>query len=158
MLERILTRLRALWEKILEWWGKFNSRQKTLIISVAAAVVVALVVVISILTQPKYEILSVSESTKQTSEIQALLDENNISYKTSTDGLTVSVLKEDYSDAIILLGANDIPAVGANIDSVFSGGFRLPNPTRKRNTRYISSSISQRVLKDRTISNPQPSP
>ena len=144
MLERILTRLRALWEKILEWWGKFNARQKTLIISVAAAVVVALVVVISILTQPKYEVLSVSESTKQTSEIQTLLDENNISYKTSTDGLTVSVLKEDYSDAIILLGANDIPAVGADIDSVFSGGFSTTESDKEKKYKvYLQKYIAE---------------
>ena len=144
MVERIMTRLRALWEKVLEWWGRFNSKQKTLIISVTAAVVVAIVVVVTILTQPDYETLSVSENTKQTSEIQALLDENGITYKTSTDGLTISVLKEQYSDAIILLGANDIPAVGADIENVFTGGFSTTESDKeKRYKVYLQQYIAE---------------
>ncbi len=82
MLERILNWLKTIWGKILEWWGKFNARQKTLIISLTAAVIVAVVVVVSVISQPEYKTLIVSDSTKQTSEVQTLLQENNITFKT----------------------------------------------------------------------------
>ena len=44
-------RIRELLEKLKEWWNKFTTRQKTLIISVSAAVVVAIVVVIWVLNE-----------------------------------------------------------------------------------------------------------
>ena len=157
MLERILERLRTLWEKILEWWTKFNARQKTLIISVTAAVIVAVVIVVTIISQPEYETLIVSDNTKQTSEVQNLLDENNITYKTSTDGLTVSVLKEQYSDANILLGANDIPTVGADVESVFTGGFSTTESDKQKRYKvylqqYIAESLEgQDNIKSATV-------
>ncbi len=157
MLERILQRLRTLWEKILEWWSKFNARQKTLIISVAAAVIVAVVIVVTVISQPEYETLVVSDDTKQTYEIQNLLTENNITFITSKDGLTVSVLKEQYSDANILLGANDIPTVGADVESVFTGGFSTTESDKQKRYKvylqqYIAESLEgQDNIKSATV-------
>ena len=116
-------RLRALWQRFLDWWNRFTARQKTLIISVAAGVMVLIAVVVAIVTKPQYKTLYISETTKETSGVTALLDENSITYETSQDGLTVSVLEEQYTDAVILLGANNYPAAEYSIDSVFEGGF-----------------------------------
>lgn len=116
-------RLRALWQRFLEWWNRFTIKQKTLIVSVAAGVLVLIAIVIAIVTKPHYKTLYVSDTTKETSNVTALLDENDITYETSQDGLTISVLEEQYTDAVILLGANNYPAAEYSIDSVFDGGF-----------------------------------
>ena len=116
-------RLRALLQRFLEWWNKFTARQKTLIISALVGVLVLVAVVVAIITQPHYKTLYVSDTTKETSEVTAVLEENSITYQTSQDGLTISVLEEQYTDAVILLGANNYPAAEYSIDSVFEGGF-----------------------------------
>ncbi|MBQ8956367.1 MAG: flagellar M-ring protein FliF [Lachnospiraceae bacterium] len=116
-------RLRALLQRFLDWWNRFTARQKTMIISAAVGVLVLIVIVVAILTQPHYKTLYISDTTKETSEVTAVLDENNITYETSQDGLTISVLEEQYTDAVILLGANNYPAAEYSIDSVFEGGF-----------------------------------
>ena len=116
-------RLRALLQRFLDWWNRFTARQKTLIISAVVGVLVLVAIVVAVLTQPHYKTLYVSDSTKETSEVTAVLDEEGITYETSQDGLTISVLEEQYTDAVILLGANNYPAAEYSIDSVFEGGF-----------------------------------
>lgn len=116
-------RLRALLQRFLDWWNRFTARQKTLIISAVVGVLVLVAIVVAVLTQPHYKTLYVSDSTKETSEVTAVLDEESITYETSQDGLTISVLEEQYTDAVILLGANNYPAAEYSIDSVFEGGF-----------------------------------
>ena len=41
-------RLRQLLERVQEWWNKFTARQKTLIISVAAGVILALAILVTV--------------------------------------------------------------------------------------------------------------
>ena len=105
-------RLRQLLDRFLEWWNRFTTKQKTLIISVGAAVVVAVTVLIWTVSAPKYTVLAVADSTAQTAQIRDLLDENGMDYKISDDGLTISINKKQLSNANLLLGANNIPAEG----------------------------------------------
>ena len=106
----MIDRLREIPQRILEWWNKFTTKQKTIIISVAAGVVVALAVLATILTRPVYETLITCESPKQASEIISLLEGDGIPYRVTDDGLIISVLKENIASATLLLGANSIPA------------------------------------------------
>ena len=50
-------RFQQLLTNIREWWDKFTTKQKTLIISVAAGVIVALAVLGTVLTRPQYTTL-----------------------------------------------------------------------------------------------------
>ena len=74
-------RFQQLLTNIREWWDKFTTKQKTLIISVAAGVVVALAVLGTVLTRPQYTTLIRCESTKDASNIIDLLKENAITYE-----------------------------------------------------------------------------
>lgn len=139
-------RLRALWQRFLDWWNKFTAKQKTLIISVAAGVMVLIAVVVAIVTKPQYKTLYISETTKETSGVTALLEENNITYETSQDGLTVSVLEEQYTDAVILLGANNYPAAEYSIDSVFEGGFQSTESDKTKKYQEFMEAKFQSAL------------
>ena len=39
--------------KIKEWWGKFSVKQKTLLISITAVIVLALAILAAVMSQPK---------------------------------------------------------------------------------------------------------
>ncbi|MCR5106692.1 MAG: flagellar M-ring protein FliF [Lachnospiraceae bacterium] len=116
-------RIREIPQRILAWWNKFTSKQKTAIISVAAGVVVALAILATVLTKPQYATLINCETTKESSEITALLDGEGIGYQITDDGLIISVEKKDLSRATLVLGANGYPAQSYSLETALSGGF-----------------------------------
>ena len=78
-------RIRELFNRLKEWWNRFSTKQKTLIVSIAAAVVVAITVFVWALSVPQYTVLVSSETTKQTTNIRELLDDADMDYKISED-------------------------------------------------------------------------
>ena len=110
--------------KVLEWWNKYTSKQKTIIISIFAGVLVALAILITALTRPQYEVLAICESTKEAAEIIELLDgaSPKIDYQYSEDGYQIKVEKSQIGQANLLLGANNIPTETFSIENVTSGG------------------------------------
>lgn len=116
-------RLREIPRRLIEWWNKFTSKQKTIIISVIAGVVLAIAILATVLTRPQYETLITCETTKQASEITALLDGESIPYEITDDGLIISVKKENIATATLLLGSNGYPADSYSLETALSGGF-----------------------------------
>lgn len=51
-MEKILEKLKELGNKIMEWWNRFTAKQKTLIVSVIAVLIIALVIIVTSLTRP----------------------------------------------------------------------------------------------------------
>ena len=100
----MVDKLKEIPKKILEWWNKFTSKQKTIVISVVAGVIVAFAILITLLTRPVYELLVTCETTKEASQITDLLEEASpvITYKVSDDGFQVQVLKSQVSQANLL--------------------------------------------------------
>ena len=67
-------RVRELLNKVLEWWNKFSTRQKTFIISAGAGIILALAILITVLTRPHYIVLLNCETTKEAAEVAELLE------------------------------------------------------------------------------------
>lgn len=128
-------RLKALWQRIVEWWNKFTPKQKTIIVSAAAAVILAISILAYALTRPDYIVIARCESPKEASQITDILTSGSITNKTSDDALTVYVLKKDESAANLLLGANDIPTAGYSITDVTEGGFSTTEADKQK--RYV---------------------
>ena len=110
--------------KLLAWWNKYTSKQKTIIISIAAGVVLALAILVTVLTRPQYEPLVVCESTKEAAAIIELLEGASpaIDYVYSEDGYQIKVEKSQIGQANLLMGANNIPTVRMGITDVTNGG------------------------------------
>lgn len=145
----MVERLRALWARIREWWNRFTTRQKTLIIVGASVVLLTVIILITVFTRPRYAPLITAESTKEASEIIDLLEGENITYQTSRDGLKIDVLEQQISQAELLLGANDIPAVGYSIDNVTSGGFSTTEADKqKKYVLYLESRLENNFIKN----------
>ena len=132
--------LKEIPKKLLEWWNKFTSKQRTLIISAAAGILVAFAIVVWALSQPQYEVLVTCETTKEAAEITELL-EGEYDYKTSEDGYVIYVLKDQISQARLLLGANNIPADVYDIENVTSGGMGTTEADKQK--RYLLYQESQ---------------
>ena len=145
-------RIRQLLERLREWWNRFTTRQKTIIISVSAAVIVAIVVVVWLLNVPKYQTLIECKTPGETGTVRDLLDEGGIPYQISDDGLTVKVEQSRMSDATILLGSNDIPTSGYDLETVFSGGFSsTESDKQKRYQLYLEKHIAEDLEQQENI-------
>ena len=60
-------RLKGILQKILDWWNKFTSRQKTVIVSITAAVIFAFAIIIYVFSRPNYEELVTCEDSAEAS-------------------------------------------------------------------------------------------
>ena len=142
----MLDRLKELLQKVIDWWNKFTSKQKTLIICVTAGVVLALAILVTVLTKPTFETLITCSSTKQAAEITELLEGDGIEYQITDDGLIISVKKEDVANATLLLGANDYPADSYSLEAALSGGFSTTESDKQKTYKLYQESHLQEIM------------
>ena len=141
-------RVRGLLDKVLAWWNKFTAKQKTILVSATAGAVFLIALIAVMLTRPQYILLAECETTKEASEITALLDANSLKFKISDDALRISILKEQQSDAELLLGANDIQSVGYSIDNVVDGSFTSTEADKQKKYQlYMEKKLENDFLR-----------
>lgn len=147
-MDRLLEKLRELLNRILEWWNRFTAKQKTLIVSGIAVIILAVVFIVTRMTQPQYILLKECENTAETAEIRDLLEGESMTYTISDDGLTIRILKEEESDARLLLGANNIQAAGYTIDNVVDGSFSTTESDKQKKYKvYLEDSLERDLAK-----------
>lgn len=111
-------------DKIIEWWKKFNNKQRILILSVIAVVIIALAILAFVLATPTLTLLYRCENYTEASQIKELLDtDETINYTTDDAGLIFYVEEEDEATASMLLGSNEISTVNYSINNVLDGSF-----------------------------------
>ena len=101
-------RLKELPKKFLEYWNKWTSKQKTIIISAISVVIVMIAVLVVVLGRTKYVELDTFEDTKTASNVVSLLKENTIETKLASDNMTVMVDEEKYMDAVMVVSLSDM--------------------------------------------------
>ncbi len=126
-IERILNRIK-------EWWTSFNTKQKTIIASIAAVLVIAFSVLGYSVSRPTTVTLITCSSASEASEVASLLEDDGISYTTSSDGMVFYVNQSDQATASILLGSNSIPTDGYSLDDALDGSFSTT--TSDKNRKY----------------------
>lgn len=107
----MMDQLIAIKDKIVAFWNKYTTRQKTVIICVVLAVFFALVLLSYFLTRPVYTHLATFSDAGLANTLSEALDGKNIKYKMNTDAsgtTSFEVEQSDYSDAVLAMGANGI--------------------------------------------------
>lgn len=132
-------------DKLKEWWQKHTPKQKTAIISISAGSLLALTILITILVQPKYELLAAYDTVAETSEVMELLEQNEITYKTD-DNRTLYVLKNQKLNAELVLGTNGYRFESAGIMEYIGGGLTTTEADKKRGEREYNTKRLERYL------------
>lgn len=144
-------RIKQILNKVVDWWKKFSTKQRTLILSIIGVVVIALVILVVVMSKPQKVTLVTAKDTTESSQIKDLLDKQNIAYSISDDGLTYTVNKADEANASIALGSNDIPTSGYKISDVFDGSFSTTEADKQKKYQlYLEDKFAQQL---ETISN-----
>ena len=141
-------KLKQLVAKIVEFWNKYTTKQKTLIISIVAAVIVTLVALFFVLNRVTYVTLTTFDNTAAAAEADALLTENGITHRVSDDALTIEVAEEQISDARLLLGQNGISTTVNNTDYdwFFDNSFNTTDSEKKLKAKINLQSEMEQTL------------
>ena len=128
----------------MEWWNKFTVKQRFIIMGAVAAVLTGLIVLVLVLNKPKYVELITCDSTKQASEVTALLTDASLTYRVDENALKIEVLKGQLSDARLLLGENGIPSTSYTLAEALSGGLSTTESDKeKRYQLYMQSELEE---------------
>lgn len=134
----MLDTLKSIQTKIVEFWNRFTSKQKTLIISISAAVILTLVALIVMLNRANYVELVTFDNTADAASAKSVLDEAQIKFTVSGNGLVFTVNEKDESKARLALGENNIATNRNNdLEWLFDNS--------------MSTTDSERRLKDKIV-------
>ncbi len=141
----MLDRLKTIQSRILEFWNRFTSKQKTLIVCISAAVIFTLVALIFMLNRAKYVELVTFDNTADAATAKAVLDEASIDYNVSSNGLTFMVNEKQESNARLKLGENNIAANKSDDwDLLFNNSMSTTDSERR---------LKQIIVKQNNIAN-----
>ena len=149
--------------KILEWWKKFNTKQKALLISLTSVVLLALVILAVVMTRPTYVSLYDAADNKEAAAIKELLDsDGTLDYKVSgTTHFEINAKQE--SEANMLLGTNDYATNGynlskADLSKVVNGSFSTTEADKQKlykdylETKLAEDLAAQDLIESATVS------
>ena len=125
--------LKTILNKIVDWWKKFNNKQRILLGSVTAVVLIALVILAMVMTSPKMEDLHTCKDYAEAAKIKELLaTDETINYVFNESTMTFTVEKEDLANASMLLGSNQVELSTYNINNVVDGSFSRTEADKQR--------------------------
>lgn len=135
-------RLKEILAKVMEWWKKFTSKQKTIIIGVSAMVIFTFAILIFVFTKPQYTRLITCENTTDAAGVIEILNGAGIQHRETDDGLLIEVLVDQLSAANIALGSAGYAPDDYDIDDVVSGGFNTTEADKqKRYRKYLERKL-----------------
>lgn len=136
MVDKLLEWLKSLPKKFQDWWEHFTSRQKIAVAALAVSVIAAFVILIISVTKPQYvRIYKADTPADAQTAIDLLKGADGMDYTTSEDGLEIYINRNNYTEANLLLGSNNIYTSAFGIDNVSEGGFTSTEADRQR--RYV---------------------
>lgn len=115
-------RLKAIPAKVMEWWNRFTTRQKSIIIGIGAVVIFTFAIIIYVFSKPQYTRLMACENTADAAEVIEILDGAGIAHKESSDGLKIDVETSQLSTANVALGSAGYVPDDYSPDDALNGG------------------------------------
>ena len=138
-------RLKEIPAKILAWWNKFTTKQKSIIVGIAAVVIFAFAILIYSFSRPQYERLYTCETAADAAELVDILDSAGIEHTESSDGLVVSVKQEQLSQANLAIGSAGFMPDDYSIKDAISGSM---STTASDKEKYYTDWLEKQLEKD----------
>ncbi|MBR4777616.1 MAG: hypothetical protein IK007_08415, partial [Lachnospiraceae bacterium] len=139
----MLERLKQIPKKIQETWKKYSAKQRAVIISTVAVVVLALIVLIVILNQTTFVKLYTFEDTATAKTAMAVLETNGIEYRLGNDDKTIEVNEKQKQDAVLALADSDIMSESAfTLQDLLNTDLSTTTSDKQRNNHlFIQSKL-----------------
>ena len=125
--------------RIKEWWQKYDTRQKIMLVSAVAVVILTIGILIYVFTRPTWITIATAESGEQASTIESLLIDAGTTYEIKEEGgkYVFRIREEDKINTSILLGSNNIPSTGYSINDVLDGSFTSTEADKQKKMQVL---------------------
>ena len=139
----MLERLKQIPKKLQEIWKKYSAKQRAIIVSTVAVVVLALIILIVILNQTKFVKLYTFEDTATAKTAMAVLETNAIEYRLGNDDKTIEVNEKQKQDAVLALADSDVMSESAfTLADLLNTDLSTTTSDKQRNNHlYIQSEL-----------------
>ena len=134
-------RLKNVQKRAVDFWNKYNRKQKTMMISITLAVIILLIVMVVMFTKPSYVTLVECDSATTASDVKDSLKDAGINY-TITDNFIVKVKSEDKVEAEMAIATSGVVAKEYTIEEALSGGM---STTEADKQKYYKAYLEDRL-------------
>ncbi len=108
-------RLKEIPAKVLEWWNRFTTKQKSIIIGICAVVIFTFAIIIYVFSKPQYITLMVCDTAAEAADAVEILESAGVEHRVTDKGLKIEVESSQESTASLALAsagyAPDIPSL-----------------------------------------------
>ncbi len=125
-------KLKELQAKMLEWWNRYTSKQKTLIISIVVGIIFVFAIIIYVGSQPKYVRFRNCSTAAEASKIMEALEGAEITARVTSGGLCVDVDEKLVDQAELILGAAGLSDDVPSLNEVLNGGFSTTDSDKQK--------------------------
>ena len=133
-------RFRAVINRILDISKGWTARQRVVIVSSVAAVLLAVGIIAFVASRPVYNVLTTCEDYKEMNSVTSLLTSNNIPYVVDDGSLTVKVKKRDLTNSKMLIASEDIRPAGYSFEDSMNTSFTTTESDRtKMHAHYLEN-------------------
>lgn len=133
-------RVKKILDRIREIWKGWTAKQRTMIISAAAVVAVAIAIVVFVLNQPNYKVLTTCEDYNEMNSVTSVLTDNNIKYKINDNTMVVYVKNADLTRSKMIIASEDIQPDGYTFDDAMKSSFSTTESDKlKQYSHYLES-------------------
>lgn len=140
-----MDKLKQILNRIIEFWNKYTRKQKGILISVIAVVVIAFVILFMVVKQPTYVTVTQCGSYEELSEVTALLTSSGYEYDLDEVNLIVRVKQADLTNAKMALATADIKSDGYSLEDALNSGF---STTESDKTRFYQKYLEYKFAED----------
>lgn len=142
-------RLKELPKKFLEYWNKWTSKQKTIIISAIAVVIVMVAIFVMVLGRTKYVELDTFDDTRTASQVVSMLKDNAIATRLGADNLTVMVDEERYGEAVMTVAVSDLVEEGrVSLTDLFDNDLTTTNGERLQKSHLYNTANMEEWIRN----------
>ncbi len=116
-------RVRQMSDRFKDFWNRYDRKQKAVVLSTLAAVIITMAILVTVLSRPHYETLTTCANYNEMSQVTTLLTENGYTYETDENAMTVLVKEKDLINAKMLLASSEIEVDGYTYEDFLSSSF-----------------------------------
>lgn len=150
----MVDKLKEILAKIQEWWNRFTTRQKTIIIAIAAVVIFTFVIIMYAISRPQYTKLGTYANTAESAEVVDILEDAGITHRESTDALTIEVATDQLYQANLALGSAGIVADGLSYDDFVNSSMSTTSSDREKQWQlYLQAQLELTLEAQESVKN-----
>lgn len=136
-------RLKQIVNRIVDTWKNWTIKQKTLIISTAAVIVIAIAIIAFAVTRPNYQVLTTCEDYTELNSVTSILTEQGYDYQVQDNTLIVKVKKGDLTNAKMAIASEDIQSDGYSFEDAMQSSFTTTESDKtKQYAHYLESKFA----------------